>query len=97
MKCGEVSSVGVEMFQRGVDFKIRDGSRVRFWLAEWVRVGLLCLSFFRLFRVVLNKRPSLRECFVGEEGFVSLYVLGDFCMSQRSPSMRPFLVFFLTF
>lgn len=45
MKCGEVSSVGVEMFQRGVDFKIRDGSRVRFWLAEWVRVGLLCLSF----------------------------------------------------
>lgn len=40
---GGVFSGGRDISE-GSGFQIRDGSRVRFWLAEWVRVGLyVCL------------------------------------------------------
>lgn len=40
---------------RGVGFKVGDGSRVRFWVDDWLFVGPLSLSFARPFRVVVNR------------------------------------------
>lgn len=73
-KCGEVSSIGWEVFLRGLGFLLGDGSRVHFWVDEGLGGGPLCLSFPRLFRVVVNKSSIVKKCYVGEEGFVSWVV-----------------------
>lgn len=62
---------GEELFRRGVGFKVGERSRVHFWVDHWVGLGPLSLSFPRLFRLVVNKLPLVKDCYVGEGGFGS--------------------------
>lgn len=50
--------------------KWREGSCVRLWVGHWLPVGPLSLFFPRLFRVVVNKKAVVKECYAGEGGFV---------------------------
>lgn len=55
------------MFHKGVDFKVGLGSRVWFWVDDWLGVGPLFLSFPRLFRVVVKRGALVKDCYV-EDG-----------------------------
>ena len=52
------------MLKKGVGFKVGVGSRVRFWVDEWVGVGTLCVLFPRLFHLASNNLSRVSDCYV---------------------------------
>lgn len=50
-----------EVYSKGVDFRVGNGSRVQFWVDDWMVVGLLSVLFPRIFRLVLNKESVVKE------------------------------------
>lgn len=42
-----------------------------FWVDDWLGVGLLFQLFPRIFKVMSNKKSSIKDCYEGGRGFVS--------------------------
>ena len=65
-----MSNARGEALFKGVGFKVGSGRDVRFWLDDWVGVGVgpLCGLFPRLFRLAANKESSISNCFKVRSG-----------------------------
>lgn len=61
---GDVSGSCGEVFSRGVGFIVGEGSRVQFWLDDWMGMGSLSVLFPRVFRVASNKALVVKDCYV---------------------------------
>lgn len=62
------------MFHKGVGFKVGEGNKVHFWVDDWLGKEPLMRVYTRLFRLASNKLSSVKDCYMGEGGFVSWIV-----------------------
>lgn len=70
LKLGDESSVlGEVLSERSRE--VGDGSQVCSWVNDWLGVGPLFSSFPIVFRLVVNKWFTVKDCYAGEGGFVN--------------------------
>lgn len=50
------------LFVRGMGFLVGEGHRVHLWIDDLLGMGPLCASFPRLFRIVITKSSSVKDC-----------------------------------
>lgn len=68
---GDVSILRVEVFNKGVGFKVREATCVRFWVNDWLGMGPLSGLFPRLFRMVFDKNSLVKVCYIPNGSRVS--------------------------
>lgn len=68
--CGHWKSIlaSKQCFWEGIRFKLGDGSNIRFWLDVWIGDSPLCLAFPNMYRLALEPRALVVNCFDVESG-----------------------------